>query len=304
MSVLAGAQAHVVRFGINDEQAMGVGLTCGGAIGVLVSRLTQPDRAVISATLTALAANEPVALGFVTAGGPGPGTLIAVGEQRVGTLHHAALDDAVEADANRLLSAGRTELVSYGEPAQDESRQLRVLISSMAPPPRMLIFGAPDFAVPLADLGAFLGYRVTVCDARPMFATPERFPTVQDLVVEWPHRYLERTRVDAATVICVLTHDVKFDIPVLQSALRTPARYIGLLGSRRSQDKRRRLLLDEGVSAADIDRLRAPVGLDLGAATSAETALSIAAEIVATRRGGTGRPLGELTGPIHSEARS
>ena len=300
LTVLGGAEAHIVRFGISDEQAMGVGLTCGGAIGVLVTRLTDTDAAAVRATLAALSIDEPVALGFVTSGSPRLGTLVAVGGSRVGGLEDAELDRAVAADARTLLSAGRTEVVHYaGEPG--ESPQLSMLVSSLAPPPRLLIFGAPDFAVPLADLGAFLGYRVTVCDARQMFATRERFPAVEDLVVEWPHRFLERTRVEASTVICVLTHDVKFDIPVLQSALRTPARYIGLLGSRRSQEKRRRLLSEAGVSAVDIARLRAPIGLDLGARTSAETALSIAAEIVATQRGGTGRPLAELTGAIHHE---
>ncbi|GAA4024114.1 hypothetical protein GCM10022247_55740 [Allokutzneria multivorans] len=167
------------------------------------------------------------------------------------------------------------------------------------PPPRLLIFGALDFAAALTTIGVFLGYRVTVCDARPVFATPERFPGA-DVVVDWPHRYLDQTTVDSRTAICVLTHDPKFDVPVLTRALRLPVGYVGALGSRRAHAERLELLRANGVGAEELARLRSPIGLDLGGRTPEETALSIAAEIVACHRGGSGRPLSALSGPIHA----
>lgn len=165
--------------------------------------------------------------------------------------------------------------------------------------PRLLIFGAVQFADTLAAVGRLLGYRVTVCDARPVFATRERVPDADEVVVEWPHRYLARTPVDASTAICVLTHDAKFDVPVLAEALRSGAGYVGALGSRRTCADRARRLRESGVSDARLARLRAPIGLDLGGSTPQEVAVSIGAEIVAVRRGGCGRPLRELTGPLH-----
>jgi xanthine dehydrogenase accessory factor len=174
-----------------------------------------------------------------------------------------------------------------------------VLVQTFAPPPRMLVVGAIDYAAATARIGAFLGYRVTVCDARPAFATPERFPDADEVVRAWPHTYLSGTEVDERTVVCVLTHDPKFDIPLLVAALRTPAAYIGVMGSRRTHDDRVERLREEGVGDADLKRLASPIGLDLGARTPEETAVSIAAEIVAARWGGTGRPLSGLTGDIH-----
>lgn len=168
--------------------------------------------------------------------------------------------------------------------------------------PRMLIFGAVQFVDALAAMGRLLGYRVTVCDARPVFATPERIPDADEVVVEWPHRYLASTRVDGATAICVLTHDPKFDVPVLLEALRSPAGYVGALGSRRTCADRVQRLRDAGLSDAGLSRLRSPIGLDLGGTSPRQVALSICAEIVASANGGTGRPLRDLTGPMHRRA--
>jgi xanthine dehydrogenase accessory factor len=165
----------------------------------------------------------------------------------------------------------------------------------------MLVFGAIDFAAAVARIGRYLGYRVTVCDARPVFATEKRFPDAHEVVCEWPHRYLAETTVDERTVITVLTHDPKFDVPLLEVALRTPAAYIGAMGSRRTHDDRLARLRDGGMSDADLARLRSPIGLDLGARTPEETAVSIAAEIIGLRWGGSGRPLGDTTGEIHRE---
>ena len=168
-----------------------------------------------------------------------------------------------------------------------------MFVESYAPPPRMLVFGAIDFAAAVARIGSFLGYRVTVCDARAVFATARRFPDADEVVVEWPHRYLGRGRqVDERTVICVLTHDPKFDVPLLEVALRTPAWYVGAMGSRRTHDDRLDRLREAGMTEDELARLRSPIGLDLGARTPEETAVSVAAEIVAGRWGGTGVPLG------------
>ena len=184
---------------------------------------------------------------------------------------------------------------------------MEVFVAGYAPRPRMLVFGAIDFAAAVAQQGSFLGYRVTVCDARPVFATPARFPGVEEVVVDWPHRYLAAQvaagRVDARTVICVLTHDPKFDVPLLEVALRLPeVAYVGAMGSRRTHSDRLDRLREAGLTDAELSRLHSPIGLDLGARTPQETAVSIAAEIIARRWGGGGRPLTETAGPIHAEA--
>src|SRR5699024_3401441 len=174
-----------------------------------------------------------------------------------------------------------------------------------APPPRMLVFGAIDFAAALARQGSFLGYRVTVCDARAVFATEARFPDADEVVVDWPHRYLqaevEAARIDERTVIAVLTHDPKFDVPVLQVALPLQVAYIGAMGSRLTHEDRLARLREEGVSEDHLAKLSSPVGLDLGARTPEETAVSIAAEIIAEQWGGGGDPLTDLDGRIHHD---
>ncbi|MGZ3143835.1 XdhC family protein [Lentzea chajnantorensis] len=177
----------------------------------------------------------------------------------------------------------------------------RVFTETWLPPPRLLVFGAIDHAAAVAEIGRFLGFHVTVCDARPVFATPERFPAAHEVVVDWPHRYLASTRTDATTAVVVLTHDPKFDVPVLTEALSRPLAFVGALGSRRTHLERLDRLREAGVPAAALARLRSPVGLDLGGRTPAETAVSIAAELVALRHGGTGAPLSDLTTPIHEE---
>ncbi|WP_407656133.1 XdhC family protein [Lentzea waywayandensis] len=183
------------------------------------------------------------------------------------------------------LACPATQVIRWTGCATGEA--VDVLVEVSAPPPRLLIFGALDFAAALSEVGAFLGYRVTVCDPRPVFATPERFPAAE-VVVDWPHRYLDRTETDERTAVCVLTHDPKFDIPVLTRALRMPLAYVGAMGARRTHAERVELLTEAGVTAQELGQLRSPLGLDLGARTSAETALSIAAEMVAVRGGAAG----------------
>jgi len=222
-----------------------------------------------------------------------------------GHLGQARLDRFVLEDALGLLRAGRSGTVSYGPDVRRQGEGVRVFVWSFATPPRLIIFGAIDFAAALAEVGAFLGYRVTVCDARSVFATNARFPKADEVVVEWPHRYLrteaEAGRVDARTAVCVLTHDAKFDVPVLEVALRLPSiGYVGAMGSRGTHTDRLARLRDTGLTSQELDALCSPIGLDLGASTPQETALSIAAEIVARRSGASGLALLGLSGPIHA----
>jgi xanthine dehydrogenase accessory factor len=223
-----------------------------------------------------------------------------------GSLGSLRADAAVTDDARGLLAAGRSEVLTYGPDGQRRGAGMEVFVASHAPRPRMLVFGAIDFATAVAQQGSFLGYRVTVCDARPVFATEARFPTADEVVVDWPHRYLaaqvEAGAIDGRTVICVLTHDPKFDVPLLQVALRVPElAYVGAMGSRRTHADRLERLREAGLTEAELGRLSSPTGLDLGARTPEETAVSIAAEIIARRWGGGGRPLTDTGGRIHHE---
>ena len=208
-------------------------------------------------------------------------------------------------DALGLLAAGHNATLTYGPDGERRGEGMRVFVWAFAPKPRMLVFGAIDFAAAVARVGSFLGYHVTVCDARPVFATTSRFPEADEVVVDWPHRYLgaeiEAGRLDQRTVLAVLTHDPKFDVPLLEVALRLPEEhrpaYIGAMGSRRTHDDRLDRLREAGLTDEEIGRLSSPIGLDLGARTPEETAISIAAEIVAGRWGGSGEPLASTTGP-------
>jgi xanthine dehydrogenase accessory factor len=226
---------------------------------------------------------------------PGPPQVVE------GSLGNADLDRVVVRDALGELAAGLTGSRHYGLEGQARERDLTVFIESFAPPPRMVIFGAVDFTAALARVAKVLGYRVAVCDARPVFATRARFPMADDVVVSWPDRYLAEVgpELRARDAVCVLTHDPKFDVPALVSALGTEAGYIGAMGSRRTTEERNRRLLDAGVSEADLARVMAPIGLDIGARTPEETAVSICAEIIAERTGRRAPSLRDAAGPIH-----
>ncbi|MEU1465662.1 XdhC family protein [Streptomyces sp. NPDC005727] len=299
--VLETGQPQLETYGIGDEDAFSVGLTCGGTLEVLVQRVG-PDSP-LGAVLGSLDRTEPVAVATVTGGGAPLGAQLYVWPDRTrATLGDPELDAAVADDARSMLTQGVSGAKHYGAQGQRRMDEVHVLVQSFAPPPRMLVFGAIDFAAALSRIGAHLGYRVTVCDARPVFATRKRFPDAHEVVRAWPHDYLAATEVDERTVVCVLTHDPKFDVPLLLTALRTPAGYIGVMGSRRTHDDRFDRLRETGVTEAELARLASPIGLDLGARTPEETALSIAAEILVTRTGATGRRLATLTGPIHASA--
>jgi xanthine dehydrogenase accessory factor len=250
---------------------------------------------------TALAQQSPVAI--VTAlGGPQVGSkLLVTPEEHLGTMGNGDLDRAVIEAARGMLESGQTGIRHYGPHGQRRMEDVTVFIQSFAPPPRMYVFGAIDFASAVARIGKFMGYRVTVCDARPIFATRERFPSADEIVVAWPDEFLRTTaEVDARTVICVLTHDPKFDVPVLKAALETPAGYIGAMGSRRTHNNRTARLKEEGVSEEELARISSPIGLDIGARTPEETAVAIAGEIIALRTGHSGGRLSKRSGPIHA----
>ncbi len=299
--VCESGQPVLQTYGISDDTAFDVGLTCGGIIELFVEPVSRERFPGLGDVAAAIRDEVPVAVATVISG---PGVL---GARRIiqagtatGTLGAGdRLDEAVDDDARGMLAQGLTGVRHYGEHGERRLDDLSVFVQSFAPPPRMLVFGAIDFAAAVARAGKFLGYRVTVCDARPIFATHARFPDADEVIVNWPHRYLATTPIDSRTVICVLTHDPKFDVPVLEVALRTPAGYIGAMGSRRTHDDRLARLREAGLTEDELARLRSPIGLDLGARTPEETAVSVAAELIQLRWGGSGQPLTDTSGRIH-----
>lgn len=301
--VIAGRPATLQRYGVSDDDAFAVGLTCGGIIDIFVERLDPQRFPGFSHLAASIQASEPVALATVISGPGQVGAHLVIWPDSVsGSLGGERLDAAVTDDARGMLDQGMTGVRRYGADGERRRDELEVFVQSFAPPPRMLVFGAIDFAAAVARIGKFLGYQVTVCDARPVFATARRFPEADEVVVRWPHEYLQETKVDSRTVICVLTHDPKFDVPLLEVALHTPAAYVGAMGSRRTHDDRLRRLRERGMPEQLLQRLASPIGLDIGARTPEETAVSIAAEIISQRWGGSGQPLTELAGPIHRDA--
>jgi xanthine dehydrogenase accessory factor len=245
--VLAGGPPRLVTYGIADEEAFEVGLPCGGTVHIFIDLAV---RDVVDGIAAAVREERPVALEVRVAGE-------RIGEKR---------------------------LVSDGAIRETGLVDSELFVSAFLPRPEMYVFGAVDHAAAVAQVGRFLGYRVTVCDARAKFVTPERFPEVDELVVEWPDRFLAQAPVDERTVICVLTHDHKFDIPLLKVALETPAGYVGAMGSRRTTAERAERLCAEGVSEEALARIHAPIGLKIGSRTPEEVAVAVAAEIVAVTR--------------------
>ena len=325
-SVRADGVPVLQRYGVSDDDAAAVGLTCGGILDVFVERVDRTSFPELEAVADDVAGERPVAVCTViehpdptyvgrrlvvrpedpTAPDVSAGGVQVLADRPGGTLGSDRLDAAVTADARGLLATGRTETLEYGPDGQRRGEGARVFVAAYAPRPRMIVFGAIDFASALARTGAFLGYRVTVCDARPVFATASRFPQADEVVVDWPHRYLaaqaEAGAVDGRTVLAVLTHDPKFDVPLLEVALRLPeVAYVGAMGSRRTHDDRVARLREAGLTDDELARLSSPIGLDLGARTPEETAISMAAEIIALRWGGSGERLARTTGPVHHE---
>jgi xanthine dehydrogenase accessory factor len=250
----------------------------------------------------AIRAHQPAALATVIEGpGLGGHLFVRPGLDPVGTLGHADLDRVVTRDALGEIEAGRAGVRHYGARGEANESTVSVFIESYAPPPQMLVFGAVDFTAALARVAKVLGYRVTVCDARPVFATKARFPMADEVVVDWPNRLLDRVgaTLGPRDAVCVLTHDAKFDVPAITHTLVTRVGYIGVMGSRRTHDDRTQRLREAGVDDAGLARLHSPIGLDIGARTPEETAISICAEIIALRTGRAARQLRETSGPIH-----
>ncbi|CAN0018142.1 unnamed protein product [Sphacelaria rigidula] len=250
----------------------------------------------------AIADEEPIALATVVAGaGVGNKILIRPAGDPMGSLGNDDLDRVVTRDLLGELAAGTSGIRHYGERGEAREEAVSVFIESFAPPPHMLIFGAVDFTASLCRVAKVLGYRVTVCDARAVFATRQRFPHADEVIVDWPHRLLEKVgpTLGQRDAVCVLTHDAKFDVPAVIEALKTDVGYLGAMGSRRTTDDRNARLRAEGVTDEQIERIMAPIGLDLGARTPEETAISICGEIIAKRAGRLAPSLRDTEGDIH-----
>jgi xanthine dehydrogenase accessory factor len=250
----------------------------------------------------ALQADDPVALATVVRGiGVGNKLLVFPDRDPIGSLGHPDLDRVAARDTVAELDAGRTGVRHYGAEGQANEAAVEVFIESFAPPPQMVIFGAVDFTAALARVGKVLGFKVTVCDARKVFATARRFPMADSVVVEWPNTLLDRigSKLGPRDAVCILTHDPKFDVPAIQGALATRVGYIGVMGSRKTHANRLPRLHEVGVTEEQLSRVMAPIGLDIGGRTPEETAISICAEIIANRTGRRAPSLRDSAGPIH-----
>jgi len=301
--VLADGEPRYETYGVSDDDAYAVGLTCGGILEVFVERVDDQTWPELAGVAESIDREQPVAVATIVRGPHFVGRhLVVRPDHTEGSLGTQRLDDTVREDVIGMLAAGATGFLHYGPEGERLGDGLDVFVASFAPPAQMFVFGAIDFSAALVRVGKILGYKVTVCDARPVFATPKRFPEADEVVVDWPHRWLEQQHVDERTVIAVLTHDPKFDVPALTVALRTNAGYVGAMGSRRTHEDRLIRLKEAGLTDDELARLHSPIGLDLGARTPEETAISIAAEIVQARWGGSGRHLATTDGPIHPGA--
>lgn len=297
--ILAGAPPRVVQYGISDDMAADVGLMCGGTVRLFVAELTEQSIEPLRAVVEALAAQAPVALATVLDGELAGRKMAVNGERTVGALGLEQLDHSVRRDALGCLDQGLTTIRSYSASGEVMGSDIRVYIQGFAAPPHMVIFGAIDFSVAAATLAREVGYRVTICDARHPFISSSRFSRVAEIEVDWPDRYLAGRQLDERDVVLVFTHDAKFDEPALIAALETGAGYIGALGSRQTHEERLERLRGRGVGEESLARISAPCGLDIGARTPAETAISVLAEILALRAHRSGDRLAETAGPIH-----
>jgi xanthine dehydrogenase accessory factor len=279
-AVLKSGRPKTVSYGITDDEGFEIGLACGGQLHLFVDAPALPDR-----LFDEIQRARPVAVALITSGPAAAERLVvwpdgstsSVGAQGTVGFGDAVFRQRIAADAQELLTKQASALRSY--PQGD------VFIQTFAPPADMYIFGAADFSAPLAKMGKFLGFQVTVIDPRPVFATKDRFPDADQIVVEWPDTFLARAPVGPGTAICVLAHDAKFDLPALQQALKTDAGYIGAMGAKRTNEERFRKLREAGCTDEQLARIKAPIGLDIGGRSPEETAVSIAAQIIAWRSG-------------------
>jgi xanthine dehydrogenase accessory factor len=301
--ILAGGEAKVVTYGVSDEEALGVGLMCGGTVRVFVHEYGEDSLDSLEAVAAARAADQPVARGTLLDGSRAGASISILEDRVVGSLGVTELlDRSVVRDARGQLDEGVSRIRRYGAGGEVMGSEVAVYIQAFATPPRMLIFGAIDFSSEVASVASDIGYQVTICDAREPFARSSRFSRNAEVVIDWPDRYLQRQELGPCDVVLVFTHDPKFDEPALTAALATDAGYVGALGSRRTQERRAERLRDAGLDERSIARIHAPCGLDVGARTPSETAISILAEVIAVRTGRTGESLRDTSGPIHPHA--
>ncbi|PUA81068.1 XdhC family protein [Nocardioides currus] len=307
MGVISGGAPVLARYGFAADE-FSIGLTCGGELEVFIERIDRAGFPNLDVVQAAVRAGEPVAVATVVDHPQAQqrGRRLVVTPRSVvadAGLGSDLLDISVREDALALLAAGHSAKLIYGSGGEPVGEDVGVFVRTYVPPPRLVLFGAVDFSAALCDAGRLLGYQVTVCDARSVFASADRFRTASEVVVDWPHRYLaaeiDAGRIDERTVVVVLTHDPKFDVPVLKVALAAELAFVGAMGSRTTHDDRVVRLRNAGVGDDALDRLHSPIGLDLRATTPPETAVSILAEVIAERRGGTGRPLRDGHGSIH-----
>ena len=289
-AVMESGRPELRRYSDTDETDA-IGLVCGGSIDVLVQPAGPRHLTGLTALSDAIDAGRPVELATLMDRGR---SIVVTDDAVAGTSCGSPLDAAIVGRARTRLG-GNTAVPAYPEAIDGE----RVVFTSIPAPPRLVVYGAVDLARPLIRAATALGFTATLCDPRAVFATTQRFPEADEVVVDRPQHHLESMDIVPSTSICVLTHDPRFDVPTLMIALRSAAGYVGAMGSRRTHRDRVRRLRAEGITDTELSRLSAPIGLDLGAVTPAETAVSILAEIVARRRGGSGRALTALDGPIH-----
>ncbi len=301
--LLDGEAPRVVTYGISDEEAAGVGLMCGGTVRIFVHEEGDEALEALDAVARARAAGRPAALATLLEG-EGAGAKLAILDDGVvgGLGVTELLDRSVERDARGQLDEGLSRVRRYGAGGEVMGSDLAVYIQAFETRPRMVIFGAIDFSAEMAKLAGEVGYEVTICDAREPFIDSPRFSQVAEVVVDWPDRYLEGRELGPRDVVLVFTHDAKFDEPALISTLATGAGYVGALGSRRTQERRVERLREAGLDDEAIARIHAPCGLDVGARTPVETAVSILAEVIAVRAGRGGESLRDTSGPIHPGA--
>ena len=298
------AEARLLTYGISDELAGTVGLMCGGIVHIFVHELTGEAGAVERAALQEHAAGHPVAIATLLDGPTTGRRLAVIRDEVIGSLGAGGLlDRNVAREAQGLLQEGKTTMRRFGSDGATLGDDLRVHIRSYAPPPQMYIFGAIDFSAAMAPFASQIGYQVTICDARARFARASRFSESATVSVAWPQDALRDVELGPRDAVLVFTHDPKFDEPALVAALQTHAGYIGALGSRQTTADRERRLRAAGLTDADLSRVHAPCGLDIGSRTAEETAVSVLAEIIADRAQRAGTPLRRTSGPIHGRDR-
>ncbi|MGZ4194172.1 MAG: XdhC family protein [Solirubrobacteraceae bacterium] len=300
----APAPAKLLRYGISDELAGTVGLMCGGIVHILVYELAGEAAEVERAVLEAHAEGRPAAVATLIDGDSAGARLAVTEDALIGSLHHTALlDRNVAREAQGLLEEGKTTVRRFGADGATLGDDLRVHIRSYALPPQMYIIGAIDFSAALAPFAAQIGYQVTICDARDRFARSPRFSSSAKVRIGWPQDVMADVELGPRDAVLVFTHDPKFDEPALVAAVATNAGYIGALGSRQTTADREDRLRRAGVGDADLARIHAPCGLDIGSRTAEETAVSVLAEIIAARAQRAGSPLRQTSGPIHGHER-